>query len=292
MKEQVNKKRYSWIVVNLLKAAILIFVLVVAAQLILKAITRHNSEITVPDFYGMNLSEAQLLARRSDIRLEVTDSIFNRHMARGVIFSQNPATGSKVKKGRRIMLTINATKAQMVPMPNLVGLSLRQAIQDIASEGLVTGRLTYQEDIATNNVLAQYSGGRTISAGEQIETESTIDLLLGRDPEDSHTFVPYVLGYTFSIARENLLNNSLNIGTVSFDETVASYQDSLEAVVYKQVPYSGNESPLLMGSSVNLYLTKSQAKLTSARREAEEAAQAAAAHAEEAAEAEEIDELP
>ncbi|MBQ0122183.1 MAG: PASTA domain-containing protein [Bacteroidales bacterium] len=274
MNEKGNKKRYRWIVSNLLKAALLILALVLAAQLILKAVTRHNSEIAVPDFSGMSMEDAQKAARSSKIRIEVTDSIFNRHIARGIIFSQNPVAGSKVKKGRRIMLTTNATKAQTVSMPNLVGLSLRQAAQDIASAGLSVGRLTYKEDIATNNVLAQYSGGKAISQGTEIETESTIDLLLGRDPEESHTYVPNLLGYTLRIAKESIIDNSLNIGTISFDETVSSYQDSIDAIVYKQNPYSSSQSPILMGTSVNLYLTRSQAKLSQARREAEEVARA------------------
>lgn len=268
MNEKKDIKEYKWIVSNLVKAALLILVLVIAASLILKIATRHNKEITVPDFSGMDLVEAKYNARKNAIRVEVTDSVFNKRLARGAVFSQNPIPGSKVKKGRRIMLTINATQAKTVDMPNLVGLSLRQAMTDLATKGLTVGKLSYQEDIATNNVLAQYCNGRSIPSGTKVEAESAIDLLLGRDPADSFTYVPYVVGYTYYVARENILDNSLNIGSVSFDETVENYEDSLNAVVYKQDPYSSSTAPYLMGASINIWLTKSQAKLTSAQQQA------------------------
>ena len=38
-------------------------------------------------------------------------------------------------------------------MPNLVGLSMRQAIAELQSRGLVLGKLVYVEDLATTNVL-------------------------------------------------------------------------------------------------------------------------------------------
>lgn len=267
MNENNNKKEYKWIVSNLVKAVILIFALILASQIILKIATRHNKEITVPDFTGMNMVEAKYAARKSSIRLEVTDSVFNKRFAKGAVFSQNPIAGSKVKKGRRIMLTINATQAKTVSMPNLVGLSLRQAMQDIATKGLTVGTLSYKEDIATNNVLSQSCNGRIVEAGTEVESESKIDLLLGRDPANSFTYVPYLLGFTYAVARENILDNSLNIGKVSFDETVSNYEDSLNAVVYKQSPLSSSSSPYLMGASVDIFLTKSQAKLSKAQQE-------------------------
>ena len=262
-------KSYKWIVSNLVKAAVLIFALVLVTSLLLKIATRHNKEIAVPDFSGMDMVEARYTARKNDIRVEVTDSVFLSRLPRGAVFSQNPAAGSKVKKGRRIKLTINATQAKTVQMPDLVGLSLRQAIQDLATKGLSVGRISYQEDIATNSVLSQSCRGRKVAPGDEVEYESAIDLLLGRDPADSFTYVPYLLGYTLAIARENILDNSLNVGRVTYDETVSSWEDSLSAVVYKQSPYSSSTAPYLMGANVDIYLTMSQAKLFSAQKEAE-----------------------
>lgn len=259
-KKQIHSEG-KWILKNILAAAALILILVLLAQLILKVSTRHNKEITVPDFTGMSMVDAKYQARKNDIRLDVTDSVFVKRFDRGAVFSQNPKAGSKVKKGRRIMITINATQAKTTEMPNLVGYSLRQAMTEIKAKGLVVGTLTYREDIATNNVLAQSCGGKEVAPRTELEAESVIDLTLGRDPANSFTYVPHLIGFTSEVATETILDNSLNVGKVTYDDTVKNWEDSLNAVVYRQTPAPSSSSPYLMGASVNIDLTTNQAKL-------------------------------
>ena len=117
----------NWIVKNLLLAVGLIIVLVLVSALGLNLITHHGRELVVPDFTNMKVSEAQYTAAVEDMRIEIVDSVYIRRMGRGLIYSQNPKPGAKVKKGRRILLTINSVTPKKVQMPNLVGYSMRQA---------------------------------------------------------------------------------------------------------------------------------------------------------------------
>lgn len=255
-----EQKKNNWLIRNLLGAVILVLAIVLITQIALGIGTQHNREIAVPDFSNLTLTDAQALAQGSNVRIEVTDSIFNRRMERGAVFSQNPAPGSLVKKGRRIMLTINALQPKTVEMPDLVGYSLRQAITELQSKGLKVGKLSYVADMATNNVLKQ-----SVSAGETVETETSVNLTLGRDPENGNTFIPLLIGYNCSTAIDNILDNSLNVGRIRYDETVMTYQDSLQAIVYAQSPSYGSENSYPMGTAVNITLTLSQAKISSAR---------------------------
>ena len=113
--------KINWIVRNILLAVGIIAAIIIIAFGSLNIITRHNRELTVPDFTNMSLEDALNLAEKRDVRLEVTDSVFVKRLGRGFIYSQNPIAGSKVKKGRRILITINAINPQMVEMPSLVG---------------------------------------------------------------------------------------------------------------------------------------------------------------------------
>ena len=133
----------GWFLRNLIWAIILILALIVVLQFLLGVITRHNKEIPVPDFSGLTISEAESLARSSDVRIDITDSVYVSHLPLGTVFSQNPKADDKVKKGRRILITINATQPKTVEMPRLVGLSLRGAKTEILSRGLSVGTLTY-----------------------------------------------------------------------------------------------------------------------------------------------------
>ncbi len=250
---------------SLTRNILLIVAIVIAGYAIivggLRFITRHNQELSVPDFSGLTVEEAKLVADYLELRLEVTDSVYIRGMERGVISRQNPIAGSMVKKNRRILLVINCVSPKMSEMPAVVGLSLRQAKTEIIASGLNVGRLIYQEDMATNNVLAQKINGRDVEPGTKVLSSSTVDLVLGLNPAKNTTFVPNLIGYKYLLAKDFLQDNSLNLHSPVFDETVFTYSDSLEAVVYRQFPESSDSVEYIMGSPVTLYLSKDLSKI-------------------------------
>lgn len=231
-------------------------------SLILRTITRHSNVYTLADFTGVTIQEAQELAKDGNFRLDITDSLYIRGMERGVICKQNPAPGSKVKKNRRILLTINSVIPKQVTVPDVVNFSLRQAKTELIASGLQLGRLIYIEDIATNNVLAQQYKGRDIEPGTLLDSDSKIDLILGLNPNtDTLTFVPNVIGYKCNIAKDIIYENSLNISNLKFDNTVKSYVDSLEAFVYGQYPEPSDSIGVNIGGDVTLYLSLDQTKI-------------------------------
>ena len=257
MAEKTQKKGFfsNWVVRNLLIAAVLVVLLVAGAMIFLNVVTKHNQEITVPDFSNMTVAEAEVAAAQAGMRVEVTDSVFAKRMRKGAVRDQNPAPGSKVKEGRRITLTINALNAKKVTMPDLVGLSMRQALAELQSRGLVLGKLIYVEDMATNNVLRQLRGNREIAPGISIETDSVIDLVLGLNPDtETSTYIPDVVGKKYMTAVDAVHKQSLNVKTLRFDDSVKNYDDSLNAVVYRQLP-EPSDLPVGLGNDVSLYLT-------------------------------------
>ena len=251
----------AWIFRNLLTAVLIVAVLVVGSMILLNVLTQHNRELSVPDFSNMSLAEAEVSAQQAGVRIDVTDSVFVRKMRKGAVYRQNPAPGAKVKNGRRIMLTINAINAKKVTMPDLVGYSMRQAKAELLSRGLVLGRLIYVQDIATNNVLRQLYDNHEIAPGVLVESESVIDLVVGLNSSDNVTYVPDVTGLKNLSARDAVQGNSLNIRTMKFDDTVKDYDDSLNAVVYRQEPSHLDSLPKRMGDSMVLYLTLDHTKV-------------------------------
>ena len=257
MSEKTRKTGFwrHWIVRNLLICISLVAVLVVGAIIFLNVVTKHNQELIVPDFSNMTVAEAEAAAAQVGMRVEVTDSVFVKRMKKGAVRDQNPTPGSHVKEGRRIALTINALNAKKVTMPNLVGLSMRQALAELQSRGLVLGKLIYVQDMATNNVLRQLCNNREIGPGKSIESDTVIDLVLGLNPDtDASTYVPDVVGRRYITAVDAIHKQSLNIKTLRFDDSVKDYDDSLNAVVYRQSP-EASPMPVNLGNDVSLYLT-------------------------------------
>ena len=243
----------NWIVRNVIGAIVLVLVLMIGVKIFLGVVTRHGDQSSVPDFTGMTVTEAASAARRAGMRTEVVDSIYVKRMHRGCVVRQEPKAGSTVKEGRRIRLVINAVKPKNIPMPNLVGYSLRSASAALSSQGLELGKLIYVDDIATNNVLRQLYRNYEIKPGNMIPSESRIDLVLGLNSSECETTVPDLAGMKYRRAVDVIHENSLNVGNVVYAREIKTYADSLNAVVCRQNPEYGTSS-ILRGSTVTIYL--------------------------------------
>jgi beta-lactam-binding protein with PASTA domain len=250
----------KWIIKNLIWALVYVAILIAGITIGLALFTNHNKEIEVPDFTTLSVEEASQIAQAAGIRVEVTDSVFVRRMERGAVFSQNPVAGSRVKKNRLIRLTINAVNAKQVSMPNLVGYSMRQAKAELSSKGLNLGKLKYVSDMATNNVLKQQYRGADIKSGTMIDSGSEIDLVVGLNDADNQTRVPNVVGMKYTRAVDAVHDNSLNVARTTFDDSVKNYNDSLNAVVFRQTP-GASSGPITMGGEVSLFFTLDESKL-------------------------------
>ncbi len=254
---------------NLLIVIGIYIAVLLLATLALHIVTKHGREIKVPDFTNMSVEQAQLLAKKEKIQVLVSDSVYVRRMHPGAIYRQSPAAGTGVKMGRKIRLVINAVSPKMVSMPNVIGYSLRQATSEIIGHGLKVGRLKYEDDFATNNVLKQLHKGADIEAGTAIESDATIDLVLGVNKKENATAIPDLLGMRMMMAVDVLHDNSLNVGRMIFDPDIKDYTDSLNAVVYRQSPDIGPD-PVRMGGNISLYFTLDTSKVPERIVESEE----------------------
>lgn len=243
---------------NQLKIALaLVFAIVFLISILLYFFTRHNSHLTVPDFSSLTIEEATELADDNNMRLSVMDSVFQQDLRPGTVVDQEPKAGSEVKKNRRIFLVMNAISPEMIKMPDIVGVSLRQALAILESSGLQPGRLKYVPDIATNNVLKQRFEGKDIKSGMKIKKGSHIDMVLGNSgsgPVD----MPDLKGLSLRQAERKLAQFCLNIGVVQYDTSVVTDVDSVKALVIKQNPTLKHSPSIQMGSLVDVWLALPQ----------------------------------
>lgn len=265
-KTKKTQKPYMWIVRNLVAAAVVIVILIFAAQAGLGLITRHGKTVKVPDFTNMTVAEAVKAAAAADVRVKVTDSVFSRRLPAGIVYRQRPKSGATVKKGRSIFLTINSIVPRKVVMPNLVGYSYIEARAELTNRGLSLGKLTYVRDIATNNVLSQSVHGRNINPGDLVVSGSDVDLTLGLSSDEGTAAVPRVTGMKYIRAIDAIHDRCMNVGRVRFDEGILTYADSTDAVVYKQ-DAAGVQKPL--GTPVDIWLTLDASKVTPPESETE-----------------------
>ena len=255
-----EKKKMNRVIKNFLCGLVFILVIVLAVEVFLRVTTQHGVSVTVPDMVGMQLSDAEALTQKDKLELFVTDSVFVSSFMKGSVYAQNPKAGSTVKKGRKIYLTVNAKKEKQAEVPSLVGLSLRQAKVELQTRGLKLGRISYVDDMATNLVLGQLLKGQEIEPGTSVDVGTVIDLKLGWNRADGYTTMPDFSRMQYQRAVSYVQDNSFNIGKIIFDDSVKTAEDTLAAMVYRQVPVAGSED-IILGSSVSLYLTVDESRL-------------------------------
>jgi hypothetical protein len=242
-------------------AVVIGFLIIFILFIWLNLYTHHGRSFAVPDMTGLTLEEVGKLTDKKHLRYVVIDSVFTDQVPRGTVYEQNPRTGFQVKRNRKIFLTMNTVFPDSVPMPDLLGISFRQAQTILENNSLRLGKLRFVPDIAINNVLSQRYNGSEIAAGVPVVKGATIDLDLGMGLSNEKTIPPDLIRLHVKEAETKLYNASLNIGAMTFDETVKTRTDSTNAFIWKQVPEYDIEMPVNLGTPVYLWLTLDSAKL-------------------------------
>ena len=227
----------------------------------LRIFTHHGRSRPVPDFYGLTIKDANDIASENKLRIILIDSVYRSETVPGTVVFQNPAAGARVKKNRRILLTINSINPETVIMPDVVGVSIRQAKAILENTGLEVGHLSYVPDLAINNVLKQKHNGKEIQEGDTIPKNTIIDLVLGTGLSNRKTIAPDLTGLSFVKARNLILSASLNLGAVLYDESIVTEEDSIRSFIWKQNPVNDEENLIRLGSPMYLWLTVDSTKL-------------------------------
>lgn len=237
-----------------------IVVLVGVVFLFLNIFTEHGAEYEVPDFRGVSLRDAERLGSPLDLRLTVADSTYNPLLKPHAVIEQNPRVGSKVKHRRRVFLTINSLRPEVVAFPlrawepyrtafaavresklqvgkiSFVS-ATRVATSRLAGDSAVVGKKEQENDFIGHTEVQRWSHrGRALRPGDSLYAGSLVDVVLGLDMTRRYEVeVPNVKGLTLEGARAALSRSLLNVGKVTYDRaTVRTLGDSLNAVVARQ----------------------------------------------------------
>jgi len=246
---------------QLIIAAVLFAVLLFGIIKGLKIYTHHGESFPVPNFAGMQVNEAKKLAQKNNFRIEVTDSVYVNDVARGAVVDQVPEAGFGVKTNRLIYLTINSVTPEQVTVPKLTDISFRQAKVLIENRGLEIGQISYEPSDYNDLVLRVQIDSTDVKPGEKLAKGTSLDLVIGRNQGNMSTPLPNVTGLPVKDAETALTNAMLNTGVLIYDESIATGEDSLNALVWRQRPDPKVTSSVNLGSSVDLWLTVDSLKL-------------------------------
>ncbi len=243
-----------------LSVVIVIAIFIIVLQQ-LKSYTHHGEAYPVPDFMGLTNNEIEATAKLAHLKYEIIDSMHFDGANPGAVVEQIPEPGFKVKKNRIVFLTVNSTVPEKVVLPKLTDISFRQAMGLMENCGLKPGKITYQPSEYNNLVLNVEQNSKALKQGDIILKGSNVDLVIGSNNGIQDTPLPNLTGMTFTEAEPILTNCMLNTGSLIYDGTIISSEDTLAAIIWKQYP-GKNIKLVSLGTSVDLWLTLDSDKIT------------------------------
>ncbi|MCX7744435.1 MAG: PASTA domain-containing protein [Flavobacteriales bacterium] len=244
-------KKVFWL--NLLLAVVAFVVVTILLFKSFGIYTHHNEAIEVPDLTGLQVEDVRDLLADKNLQLATVDSVFEvpkekKHVAYGSVIDQNPKPGEKVKRNRRFYIVIRSVSPPMVEMPDLIDLSLRQAIGILEAKGLKLGKTIKKPGMPP--VMKQLYKGKPIAPGTKIPKGSVIDVWIGEGGSDVKVGVPNLIGKTRSEALMILSTSNLNMGAEIYTEGV---KDTAKARVIRQSPSPTTEPTITEGSDIDLW---------------------------------------
>ena len=157
---------------------------------LLQVYTAHGKFIVVPDLTRKTLTEVQIILDEQNLRFEVLDSTeYDPKFPAFSVISQSPEANERVKKNRKIYLTINPSGYHKVTVPKVIQVTRRNAIATLESVGLTVGRVTYVDNIGKDMVLEMQYNGKPVQPGDKLVKTSRIDLVCGNGFEHSRDSV-------------------------------------------------------------------------------------------------------
>lgn len=199
------RNTYFWIGLGaLLSLGVAAFLLIDAV--IMPSYTRYDVSIRVPNVENRSYDEARQLIEERNLRVERQVGRYNPNVERNVVVDQTPLPNADVKPGRRVYLTVNAGEAPMVNLPDLTGMSVREAENRISSLGLEVGE-TQPDSIPSpyaNTVTRQRP-----APGDSLREGRTVDIWYSTGLGNETVEVPDVVGQTVAEAKNYLLQHKL-----------------------------------------------------------------------------------
>lgn len=212
---------------------------------------KFKGVVEVPPLRGMDVETSKVELEGRSLEL-VLDSMaeYSPEMETGLVLKQRPLPNSRVKKGRRIWVTVSKGLKE-VAVPDLKGNSIRQAEILLQQAGLSIGdmELVNRRGVPAGVVLATQP-----LAEEEIEAGSPVDLMVSSGGRVQPGKMKDLRGLSIEKAKHWVMESDLRLDppTFKFDSTL------LPNTVMEQSPMAG--AKIITTQSVRLTVAKREGK--------------------------------
>jgi len=206
----VNETLKNSLIYLLTAVASFFFGLFVLDQIILPYLSGGKIQVEVPALEGLSLSQARKLCREAGLLMTVRGETYHDKIPSESILKQEPDAGIVVKQGRKVYVLVSLGP-EIVSVPRVEGLTLRQAEILIERSSLVLSEVSRQSDetIGRDRVLRmEPPGGTALPKGAEVKLVVSDGV--------PRVEVPSVIDKTLEQAREIIESSGLRVGLVSY----------------------------------------------------------------------------
>ena len=188
--------------------ATLIFSLVIVDAVLMPYIV-DVKKVRVPDLRGLDEAEAQHRIERLGLRLTTSDSLHHETIPHHAVIDQTPAARQQIKKGRRVFVDISLGP-RLYAVPDIVQVSLREALLQLESRQLRVGETVYQSSSIPQGAIIQHIP----SAGVRLPRHAAVDLKISNGPPDQPKSVPRLLRLPIEVVEDTLRKYEMRLGLI------------------------------------------------------------------------------
>ena len=167
-------------------------------------ISKGPERYSVPMLVGLTPTAAKNLIAKSPLKLAPIIEVFSSVVPKGFVIASDPSTGSKVKRGSQITITVSKGKEQL-PLASYVGKNGEQALNELTQSGFdVSSTYAFSESVLAGEVISQSPAG-----GVAIDKGSKVAIVISKGSEFS--FVPNLFSIEQSEAVKALQDLGLKV---------------------------------------------------------------------------------
>jgi serine/threonine-protein kinase len=211
-------------------------------------LVRQRSAVIVPDLRNASEAEAKKMLSDLGLAMRVERSDYDPQVPAGFILSQNPKANENLKPGRSVGVVVSlGTRIRMVP--DLRGMTLRQARNHLQTDGLDVGR--------TARVLHAGDEREHVIAtsppvGEELREGEAVDLVVSMPGGAPAYLMPDLTSQDLFFVREKLEKRGFRVATVRYEDRDGVYPNT----IIDQRPRAGER--IREGESIELVASSSR----------------------------------
>jgi eukaryotic-like serine/threonine-protein kinase len=167
-------------------------------------LSKGPERYAVPRLVGLTPAAAKNLIAKSPLKLAPIVEVFSETVPKGFVISSNPTTGSKLKRGALVTITVSKGKEQ-VSYASYVGKNGEQALTELTEAGFnVTSTYGFSEVKLAGEVISQNPAG-----GAAIDKGSAVAIVISKGSEFS--YIPNLFSIEQSKAVKALQDLGLRV---------------------------------------------------------------------------------